>query len=137
MPLDQTEAIAQLNAELGKVTYPATTAPIMGRLMSAMGASSAVNGTELANSGGSTYAAQNVGGSLPNATANGTAGAQSTNTAGITWSNLPAVTVVGIELWDSAGTPKRKRYGTLTASKTVALGDSLTMATSALVLTTA
>lgn len=137
MPLDQTEAINQLNAELGKVAYTATTAPIMGRLMTAMGASSAVNGTEVANSGGSTYAAQNIGGSLPNATANGTAGAVSSNTAAITWSNLPTCTVVGTELWDSAGTPKRKRYGTLTASKSVALGDSLTMAAAALVATQA
>lgn len=137
MPLDQTEAINQLKAELGQATYPATTTPIMGRLMTAMGANSASNGTEVANSGGSTYAAQNVGGSLGTAAANGTAGASSQNSSGVTWSNLPACTVVGIELWDSAGTPKRKRYGTLIASKTVSLGDSLTMAAAALMLTQA
>lgn len=129
MPLDQTEATNQLKAELGQATYPATTTPIMGRLMTANGTATS-NGTEVANSGGSTYAAQNVGGSLATAAAGA-----SSNTAPITWSNLPAATVVGIELWDSAGTPKRKRYGALTASKTVALGDSLTMAASALQLT--
>lgn len=137
MPLDQTEAINQLKAELGQTAYPATTTPLMGRLMSAMGANSATNGTEVANAGGSTYAAQNVGTALNTAAANGTAGATTQNNAGITWANLPAITVVGIETWDSNATPKRKRYGTLTASKTVALGDSLTMAAGALVLTTA
>lgn len=128
MPLDRTEANNQLNAEMGLSSYTATVTPIKGRLMTAMGADAATNGTEVANSGGSTYTPQTV---ALAAVANG----QTSNNATITWANLPACTVVGIELWDSAGTPKRKRYGTLQAPKTVAAGDSLTMVSGALVLT--
>ena len=38
---------------------------------------------------------------------------------------MPAATVVGVEIWDSAGTPVRLWYGALAASRTVAAGDDL------------
>jgi hypothetical protein len=129
MPLDQTEATNQLNAETGKVAYVATVTPLRGRLLTAMGTATAA-GTEVANAGGSTYASQDLSAALPNPAAG-----QVANNAGVTWPNLPTCTVVGIETWDSAGAPKRKRYGALTASKSVNLGDSLTMAPGALVMT--
>lgn len=129
MPLDQAEANRLLNAMLGKAAYTAPTAPMRGRLMSANGSASA-NGTEVVNAGGSAYTAQDVSAALPASGTNGVI----TNTSAITYTNMPAITTVGIEVWDSAGTPRRALYGSLTASKTTALGDSLTIAPSALVL---
>lgn len=131
MPIDQAEATNQLKAETGKAVYVATVTPLRGRLTTTNGTATAA-GTEVVNSGGSTYASQDASAAL------GTPAAGSVTTTGaLTWSNLPGATIVGIELWDSAGTPVRKRFGPLTASKTVALGDSLTMAAGALVLTQA
>ncbi len=124
--IDQAEGTNWLAASLAKATYTATVSPVRGRLMSANGTWTA-NGTELTNAGGSAYASVDVTSKL------GTVAASAvTNTSDITWTNLPASTVVGLELWDSAGTPKRKWFGALSASKTVALGDSLTIAASAL-----
>ncbi|MFF1684602.1 hypothetical protein [Streptomyces sp. NPDC058254] len=50
---------------------------------------------------------------------------------------MPAVTVVGVEVWDSAGTPVRLWYGPLTASRTVAAGDELRLTASSLSLSIA
>lgn len=128
--IDAAEALNMVAASLGKATYTATVAPIRGRLMSANGTASS-NGTELANAGGSTYASQDVGTAIT-----AFAALPIVNSSPITWTNLPAGTVNGLELWDSAGTPKRKWFGALTTPKTVALGDSLSVAASALSVTT-
>ncbi len=128
--IDSVEALNQTAASLGKAAYVATTAPIRGRLMTANG-SATVNGTEVANSGGSTYASQDVGAAITSFAA-----LPITNSAAITWTNLPTSTVVGLELWDSNGTPKRKWFGALAASKAVSLGDSLSIAAGALSVTT-
>ncbi len=128
--IDATEALNQVAASLGKATYTATTAPIMGRLMTANGTAT-TNGTEVTNSGGSTYASQDVGAAITSVAA-----LPVTNSAAITWTNLPTATVVGLELWDNAGTPKRKWFGSLAATKSVSLGDSLSIAAGALSVTT-
>lgn len=129
--IDSTEALNQVRASLGLVAYTATTAPIRGRLMTANGTAAAA-GTEVVNAGGSTYASQDVGAALPASPSS----LPVLNTAPVTWTNLPATTVTGLELWDSNATPKRKWFGALAASKTVALGDSLTIAAGALSITT-
>lgn len=100
------------------------TGPVMVRLVSVAGSDSAA-GTEVANAGGSTYAAQSV---VFGAAASG----QIANTGAVTFTNMPAITVVGVELWDSAGTPVRVGYGALSANKTTNLGDTFTIAVSAL-----
>lgn len=128
--IDQTEALNQVAASLGKATYTATTAPIRGRLMTANGTAT-TNGTEVVNSGGSTYASVDIGAAITSFAA-----LPITTSAAVTWTNLPAATVVGLELWDSAGTPKRKWFGPLAASKTVSLGDSISIAAGALTITT-
>lgn len=46
-----------------------------------------------------------------------------TNSANLLWTGMPATTVVGWEIWDSAGTPVRLWYGPLDAPKTLAAGD--------------
>ena len=131
MPLDQAEATRLLNAMLDEATYtaPSTGSGLMLRLLSAMGTATSA-GTELANAGGSAYAPQNIKTALPVA-ANGTVA----NNAAITYTNMPAVTTVGVEVWDTAATPRRQCYAALAASKTTSTGDSLTFATSALTFT--
>jgi hypothetical protein len=103
---------------VGTPTRPTT--PLSVRLLSAMG-SDTTAGTQVANAGGSTYAAQSV-----TFAANGSGAIH--NTGALTFTNMPAITVVGLEIWDSAGTPVRLAYGTLTAIKTTNLGDTFTIA---------
>jgi hypothetical protein len=94
------------------------------RLMTVLG-SATVNGTELATGGGYTQGT----GITPVAfiTITGSP-AGTSNTAALTVVNMPACTIVGVELWDSSGSPHRLWQGALTASKTVNVGDSLTFA---------
>jgi len=56
------------------------------------------------------------------------------NNAAISFTGMPACTVVGIEIYDSAGSPKRLAYGPLTASRTVTSGDTVQFASSAITL---
>ncbi|MFF9279534.1 phage tail fiber protein [Streptomyces griseosporeus] len=91
--------------------------PLKVALVTANGSDSAP-GTEV--SGGS-YARLNV------AFAAASGGATS-NLADLVWTGMPAATVVGIEIWDSAGTPVRWWWGPLTASKTLASGDEFKLA---------
>lgn len=124
--IDQAEATNLLAASLGKASYTATVTPLKGRLMTANG-SATVNGTEVTNSGGSTYSSQTVDTALAAVSAGATS-----NTSAITWTNLPTSALTGTELWDSAGTPKRKWFGAFAANRSVLLGDSLTLLASAL-----
>lgn len=94
------------------------TTPIRVALVTANGTDSAA-GTEVT---GGSYARQNV------TFANAAAGATD-NTTAVTFTGMPAVTVVGIELWDSAGTPVRLAYGPLTGGgKTTNAGDTFSIA---------
>lgn len=90
------------------------TSPLKLRLMTANG-SAASAGTEVT---GGSYSPQTI----AFAAASGGSAAHSAN---ITFSGMPAATVVGLEIWDSAGTPVRLWWGALSASKTVSAGDSL------------
>lgn len=59
------------------------------------------------------------------------------NSADLVFAGMPACTVVGVEIWDSAGTPVRLWYGALSASRTVAAGDELRLIAGALALSLA
>jgi hypothetical protein len=109
--------------------YTVTT-PIKARLMTANGSDSA-SGTELGTSGGYTALGATI--TFGSAAASGTI----SNTAAVTWTNMPATTVVGLELWSSDGTPKRLWWGALASSKTVASGDTFEFAIGAVVCTLA
>lgn len=111
--LTDTEENRLLDAVLGTASYTAPTSPLKLRLMTAAGSDS-VAGTEV--SGGS-YAGQTV------AFGAASAGAAS-NSGTVTFTNMPTCTVVGIEIWDSAGSPRRLWYGPLSASRSFVLGDS-------------
>jgi hypothetical protein len=117
----QTEANRLLDATLGTAAYTAPTGPVKVALMTVAGSSTAA-GTEVT---GGSYARQSV-------TFSSASAAATANTGLLRWNNLPACTVVGIELYDSAGTPRRIAFGALSASKTVAAGDSLEIAIGAL-----
>jgi hypothetical protein len=121
--LNQPHANNILDASIGTAAFTATTAPLRVRLMTANGTATAA-GTELATSGGYTS-----GTGAPTVTyAAASAGSAASNVA-VTVTNMPATTIVGVEEWDSAGTPVRKWYGPLTASKT---GDTFTIASGSL-----
>lgn len=100
---------------------PAITTPIKVALVTANGTDTAA-GTEVT---GGSYARQTA------AWAAAASGSVATN-ATITFTNMPAATVVGVEVYDSTATPKREFWGPLTASKTTNPGDTLTIASGAL-----
>lgn len=128
--LDQAEANRLLNAMFKATAYTLPTTPLKLKLMtSATTPTATVTGTEPTNSGGSAYAPQDLSAGLASATVS--AGSLS-NSAAVTFTNMPNATIAHIEVWDNAGSPRRICYAPLAASKTTSTGDSLTFATGAL-----
>ena len=111
-----------LDALVGASSFTVTT-PIKLALVTANGTDSSA-GTEVT---GGSYARQTIGFTAAS-------GGSISNSAVINFTGMPAATVVGIELYDSAGTPKRLAYGALTSSKTVDAGDTIQFAISAISL---
>jgi hypothetical protein len=112
-------------------TTTAPTGPLMVRLMSANGSDSAA-GTEIVNAGGSTYTPQSA------AFSAAASGVPASNSADIVFTNVPAVGgsgIVGLEIWDSAGTPFRWWWGPATAAKVTNLGDTVRILAGTLILT--
>jgi hypothetical protein len=73
---------------------------------------------------GGSYARQNI------TLTSSTGGSGVSNDADILFTGMPACTVVGIEIWDSAGSPVRLWHGPLAANKTLSAGDELKLAAS-------
>lgn len=101
----------------------APTTPLKVALVTASG-DDATAGTEVT---GGSYARKNL------SVAAATGGATS-NSADLVWSAMPAATVVGVEIWDSATTPVRLWYGPLTDPRTVGAGDDLRLPAGALAI---
>lgn len=120
----QTEAGRLLDAVFGTAAYTAPTTPIRLALVTANGTATAA-GTEVT---GGSYARQTV--TMAAASAGSAA-----NSGIVTFSGLPAGTIVGAEIWDSAGSPRRLYYGALAAPKTVGAGDSLTFGPGTIIAT--
>ena len=120
--LTNTAENKMLDALVRTASYSADT-PIKLALVTANG-NDATAGTEV--SGGS-YARQTI---AFNAASSGSID----NDAVISFTNMPTCTVVGIELWDSAGTPARLAYGSLTSSKALTSGDTLEFAAGSITL---
>lgn len=99
------------------------TSPLKLRLMTANGSASAA-GTEVT---GGSYSSKTI-------AFNAASGGSAAHTADITFGSMPACTVVGLEIWDSAGTPVRQWWGPLSASRTVAAGDSITFNAGSIIL---
>lgn len=111
-----------LDALVGTTAYTVTT-PIKLALVTANGSDSAA-GTEVT---GGSYARQDI-------TFGAASSGQIANSGAISFTGMPACTVVGIELYDSAGSPKRLAYGPLTNTRTVTSGDTVQFASSAITL---
>ncbi len=121
-----------LNALFAQTTWVATTTPIRCRLMTANGSATGGVGTELATSGG--YTAGTTAPAITYTTAASTTagGATIANTSQWQVTNMPAATIVGVELWDSNATARRLAWGALTATKTTNSGDTFTITAGAL-----
>ena len=124
MPLTTAECNNLLNASTNATSYPNTTATKLG-LVTAVGNATAA-GTEVTGGSGP-YARQAC-------TFSTASGGSIANSSTVTFTGMPACTVVGAEIWDSAGTPNRKWYMSLTASRTLQAGDSISFAASAVSL---
>ena len=111
-----------LDALVGTSSYTVTT-PIKLALVTANGSDSAA-GTEVT---GGSYARQTI-------AFDAASGGSIDNNAVINFTGMPSCTVVGIELFDSAGSPKRLAYGPLTASRTITSGDTVQFAAGAITL---
>lgn len=116
------------NRALDWLTGNATTAPTLPlkvRLMTANGSDSAA-GTQVA---GGTYAPVTIapGAAVTNVGAS--------NPGILDFAGMPVCTVVGFEIWDSAGTPFRWWWGAASVAKTYAAGDVARFDVGALALT--
>ena len=114
-----------LDALVGTTAYTVT-GPIKLALVTANG-NDATPGTEVT---GGSYARQTI-------TFSAASSGSISNSASISFAGMPAATVVGIEIYDSAGTPKRLAYGALTTSRVVTAGDTVQFASSAITLSLA
>ena len=124
MALDQTWAKKVQDHCHGGAALPQPTG-LKILLMTANG-TPAANGTEVATSGGYT-----AGTGQPAVFGNATTASPSVSaSSGVTsFTNMPGVTTVGIELWNSTS---RQEFGALSASKTTAAGDTLSFAAGAI-----
>ena len=113
-----------LNWLTGNATT-APTLPLMVRLMTANG-TDAVAGTEVVGGG---YTPQSAAfGSAPS-------GGPAQNSALIRFDNMPAVTVTGFEIWDSAGTPIRWHWAAFGSPVASSAGEPAEFAAGALDIT--
>lgn len=105
------------------LTSTAPTTPLKVALVTAAG-DDATAGTEVT---GGSYARKTL-------TVGAASGGATTNSADLSWTGMPACTIVGWEIWDSAGTPVRLWYGPLDTNKTLAAGDEYKITASNLAL---
>jgi hypothetical protein len=120
-------AVLDASTDQSGASVRLTTGPLKCRLMTANGSATSA-GTELTTGGG--YTAPSTFSATFGAASAGTA----SNSAAVTITNMPAATIVGVELWDSAGTPLRKWWGALSANKTTNAGDTFSIAIASLTL---
>lgn len=141
---DQGRTNTFLNFAFNAGTIMTVTQPYHLRLMSAMGTgngnTSGANGTELTSGNSPGYTpgsvVSNSMGSAPTF-ASFSAGASTGNTNAVTWTATGTWTagVLGIEIWDSAGTPLRWLQGTLSTAigaSVVVNGDTVSFAASSI-----
>jgi hypothetical protein len=100
----------------GVAAFTEPTTPLKLKLMTVIGS---------AASAGGSYAAASI-------TMGSSSAGSAANTNAITFTNMPACTVVAVEIWDSNGTPTRRWWGAVTTSKTYASGDNATIAIGAI-----
>lgn len=116
-----TEAGNLLAASSGQAAYVPPTPPVVVALVTVMGTATAP-GTEVVNTTtpASQYARQPITFAPPSA-----GGIASSNA--LTYLNMPATTVVGVDEWDSAAPPVRRWFGPLSTPKSVNAGDTFSV----------
>lgn len=118
------EANAILTSSVTGSAYTAPTAPIKLALVTVIGTATTA-GTEVT---GGSYARQTI------TWGTASAGAIANATSAVTFTGMPGpITIVGIDIWDSNGTPVRRWWGVLGTSgspvtKSVNSGDTVTFA---------
>jgi hypothetical protein len=126
MSLDATRASNILNAIHNVASFVAPTGPIKVRLMRINGSSTA-NGTEVSTGTGTGTGAGYTAGGVT-ITYNTAVDGYADLTTSVTWTNLPAVTLTGVEVWDSAGTPRRWEWGVFSdGPRVLDSGDPFTL----------
>jgi hypothetical protein len=118
------EASRVLDASLGTATFTAPTGPMKLALETVTGTNAAA-GTEVT---GGSYARQAI-------TFTAASSGSTSNSNTITFTAMPAATVTGLEIYDSAGSPRRAWVGALSASKTMGAGDTLSFPTASIAIT--
>lgn len=117
---DQTDADRVLNAELGITTYTTSTCKLR---LGTNAPTATADMTELSGSGYTT------GGTAM--TFNSASGAATSNSSSASWTNGSgsAWSIVGLEIWDTQGTPTRHLYGTWTGQPvSIANGNTFQVA---------
>jgi hypothetical protein len=110
------------------VSTVTVTGPLRLRLMTANGTATA-NGTELATSGG--YTAGTGAPTITFGAATTATPSVASNSGIVSITNMPAATIVGVEVWTSDGTPFRVEQAALGTSRTTVAGDTLSFAVGA------
>jgi len=123
--LDRAFARQLIDASVATTAITAVTSPIKCRLYTSSGTAAAA-GTEV--SGGS-YVSQTVAFA---AATNVDPPVASSTTSPLSFTSMPACTVVAVGLYDSAGTPRRLWFGDLAASKVLNSGDTFQIAAGSL-----
>jgi hypothetical protein len=120
--MKQTEQARCVNASTRATAYAQATGPMKAELTTTAPSATA-QGTPF--SGGS-YAAQNF------TTSADTTTGSIANSAAISYGPMPAGSAVGVDLRDSAGTPRYTWWGTFASSITVNAGDLVSFAIGAM-----
>lgn len=129
--LDENAAVSLLKAVLTQTSVASTTGINVRYGSTAPTGSAAM--TELPNGGGYATGGSNCSFTTPTTSGGGATSSNSTvlsntNGSGSSWS------IVGLELWDRAGTPVRWMYGTWTGEPvSVAIGNTFQVASGAVV----
>lgn len=119
-----TDAGEQLALDtLAGLAPAAPTGPLRLALVTVIGTDAAA-GTEVV---GGTYARQAI-------TLSSSATRPQSNTNAISFGGMPACTVVGFDIWDSATVPKRLWWIPAAVNKVVNAGDTVTVAVNAVTL---
>lgn len=113
-----TEANAILAASSGQAPYVAPVLPVQIALVTATGTATAA-GTEVVGGG---YLRQTITFAPP-------AGGTISSNVAVTFVNLPACTLTGVDEFDSATPPVRRWFGNLSSPKTINAGDTFSIST--------
>ena len=130
MSIDQTRATEVLTWMHGGAAPTALNATSRLRIYTAIG-NATTEGTQVATGGGYTGGNTSTSG-VALSWAAASAGSQATNAVAQVTNYPRAETVTAVEVWDGAATPKRVEFGALTASRTMAAGDTLSFASGAI-----